>query len=579
MANQLTMFNSKNNNFLIEDTTITNATMEKGELIITHDSGAIERKKTGQVEKRITNKIIMHFQQNNHSYDRIDAERRATEIIKEDLKSKNITQLSEKIFEVAVSSKVREIMKEEIKNEFKCPKNKFRQMAETSANNDQHLNSVLDNLQSKDAYKITELTVDENYNLIKRNLSVQFLPTGGEEIKLSNTTDEEDNIILKINEDLIPYVVVPNKNSYTSGYIILNNWEMLIDMFDFTYTDIIYKLCIQIEKIWQNKKYTFPEVQSMCGTKYGVKKKLNPDFNPKNKDSKPHERFLKNKLGDYLYEMKGDSYVYEEDFHTSYRFFKRDVLEPAIEEINKKTPYHIILIEHRRGNKVRTPIEYIQFQVTRKKNSKMLDDIKYSSMGYYAATRLFWHKYDNKEELVGNMDSFAEKLQDEFLKGNFKQNILEISSLNELNETTQNNREAINQIKTIFAANIDELAHYSFSEKYLVIFDTSTPKRRAFYSRLGDDAISCLERLVELHPAQIKQALTSKEETSNTNMLDFTPFEFYDAISERWITISKFNFEQYETNLNTEISKGNKKAFKGFKNRGIKKEFFQRFVD
>lgn len=602
--------------FLIEDKTLTRAEIRPTKVFVRDNFGKlIKVAKSGIVEKRIENRIITVIQKRTHSIDIPSIENEAMEIVNAKLKALNIAEIDKEIYSIAIAEECRKLIKQKVSNRFEFTKKGILEIAKTSSNNIYHLTEVLQNLQSKETRKFEELYVSDDFSEIrKRDQTASFLPTLGEDYSLTNK-DLNEKIIFTVNEDLLPYMIAPNKKSYGSkGYIVIYN--DIIDEFEFTHTLSMYKIIMDIEKIWQNAKFSYKEVQARFGTKYGVKKKktynkiyLNSitkisenKFQDKEKDiftlkeentkiafyskvkffeilsDEKGEYFIKDKIekdrfGDPIYEEDEDSnYIYEEDYYSTYRFFKRDVIDKAIAEINKKSPFIIKLIEHRERGLKATPIEAIQFQVTRKKNNVFNNMMKYRSLGYYAATRINFHKLKNTKTAISNLDEYAKKLDENFDNGEFQKPILEIQTLSDLAEKVEENYEAIVAIKDMLLLNIIELSHLTFSEEYLVVFDTSTPRNQfKMHNRLGDDAIECLEFINKHYMKEIEK---DQNKTTAAPIFSFLPFEFFSEVKERPITISQKSYGEMKEEIETAIKNGQKSAFKKFKNKDVKNQFY-----
>jgi len=603
--------------FLIEDKTLTRAEIRPTKVLVRDDFGKlIKVAKSGMVEKRIENRIITEIQKRTHSIDIPSIENEAIEIVNVKLKALKITEVDKEKYSIAVAEECRKLIKSKVSNRFEFTKKGILEMSKTSSNNIYHLADVLQNLQSKETRKFEELYVSDDFSEIrKRDQTASFLPTLGEDYSLTNK-DLNEKIIFTVNEDLLPYMIAPNKKSYGSkGYIVIYN--DIIDEFEFTHSLSMYKIVMDIEKIWQNAKFSYKEIQARFGTKYGVKKKktynkiyLNSitqisenKFQDKEKDiftlkqendqkiafytkmkfyeilsDEKGEYFVKDKIekdrfGDPIYEEDENSnYIYEEDYYSTYRFFKRDVIDKAIAEINKKSPFIIKLIEHRERGLKATPIEFLQFQVTRKKNNVFNNIMKYRSLGYYAATRINFHKLKTTKTAITNLDEYAKKLDENFDNDEFQKPILEIQTLSDLADKVEENYEAIMAIKDILLLNIIELSHLTFSEEYLVVFDTSTPRNQfKMHNRLGDDAIECLEFINKHYMKEIEK---DQNKTMSPPIFNFLPFEFFSEVKGRPITISQKSYEEMREEIEISIKNGQKSAFKKFKNKEVKNQFY-----
>lgn len=603
--------------FLIEDKNITRAEIRPIKVLITNDFGKVEKvAKSGVIEKRIESRIITEIQKRTYSIDILAIENEATDIVNSKLEALGIVEIDKERYSIAIAEECRKLIKAKVSNRFEFTKKGILEIARTSSNNIYHLTEVLENLQSKETRKFEELYVSDDFSEIRRrDQTAAFLPTLGEDYSLTNK-DLDEKIIFTVNEDLLPYMIAPNKKTYGSkGYIVIYN--DIIDNFDFTHTLNMYKIIVDIEKIWQNAKFTYKEIQARFGTRYGVKKKKTYNkiylnlitqisdhkYQDKEKDifslhfendkkiayysktklfpivsDEKGEYFIKDKIekdrfGDPLYEEDENSnYVYEDDYYLTYRFFKRDVLDKAIAEINQKSPFIIKLIEHRERGLKATPIEYVQFQVTRKKNNVFNNMMKYRSLGYYAALKINFHNLKNNKTPISNLDEYAQKLDESFDIGEFNKPIVEIQTLGELAQRVEDNYEAIMAIKDILLLNIVELSHLSFSEDYLVVFDTTTPRNRyKMHTRLGDDAIECLDFINQHY---IKDLQKVQNDIGADPIFRFLPFEFFSEVKERPITINQKSYPNMKEEIDTAIKNSQKSLFKKFKNKDVKNQFY-----
>ena len=286
------MHNNKNNQrYLFEDKNITNAEYRPGKNKVKNLDNTIAYKKTSILEKKIAFNIQAEVQKRTSTINRQEIEEEATNIINHKLIKLNLVDetgkvlISKEMREIAIAEESRKIMKMKINNRFEFSKNELLEITKTSSNNAYHLSKTLNNLQGKDTHTIYESYVTEDFSEIRqRKMNINMFPMTGEDISLTNL-DSDEKILIKIDEDYIPYTIVPNKRSIgdKQGFNML--FADIFESFTSEYSQIFYKIIVDIENIWQNKEYTYKEFQKFFGTKYGIKKKIDALGNPKKKPS------------------------------------------------------------------------------------------------------------------------------------------------------------------------------------------------------------------------------------------------------------------------------------------------------
>ncbi len=93
---------------------------------------------------------------------------------------------------------------------------------------------------------------------------------------------------------------------------------------------------------------------------------------------------------------------------TDYRIFKKNVLMPALEDLNNYTDYDIELVETRLSRKV----DFISFNIKLKNKSD--SNLKYGvdKVAYYIASRLYYFTANKILNLIGYANHIAEQIQD-----------------------------------------------------------------------------------------------------------------------------------------------------------------------
>lgn len=564
---------------LFEDKQITNAEYRPTKKLHKTKSNEIIYYKTSAIEKRIQFNLHVEIQKRTFTLDKEAIEKEAEDIVNRKLIDNNLVDketgkclVSGSVRNIAIAEESRNIIKSRVNNTFEFSKKELLDITNTSPNNAYHLEKVLKGLIGKDTYKIIESYVTDDFSEIRqRKKNVSLIPVTGEDISLTNV-NSEDKIIIKIEEDFIPYLIAPNKASkeLSTGFNIIQG--EIFESFDSEYAQILYKIIEDIKNIWQNKIYTYKEIQSLFGTKYGVIKKLDP------KTGKP----LKNKDNDFIYELdKEDNFIYADNYLDTWRFFKRDVLKKALIEINSdKTPYIVKIIEVRENRK--KPLEGIKFQIDRKKDSSYNNLALYGSVYYYTVVQRQFERARGSEPLIEDMkvyaqaESFTKQLDTYRESGeNFPTPINGAHNFNELFKRVENNVQAIKKIKSLLARNIEKISHLKFNEKYLVVVDSTSVNsgRLRLQKRLGNDAIECYDAIIDKYEDIIN-------EDTNKNVKDlknFINFKFKDKVSGDFININKSNLEDYRSRIEASIELGNKRDFKGFKAMSVKKEFYKIF--
>lgn len=608
----------EDDSYYFEDAKITRAEVLEQKKEVIQKNGAIKLELGSKVKKRINSSLTASIQKKTLSVDRKSIEAEAEKIVfnrmiehgliksisdLSDIENPYLKELQSK-HRIAVVNEISKSIKQIVPNRFYFKKNEMLKIAKMSSNNTYHLEKVLNDMRSEKTAIVIEKRISQDFKTIyEEKMNVSFITGYGFKVEIepnlfsSNTTNEIEinqtlsfkdlptnaEIVIEIHPDFLPYLINPHKNKYTEGFIQVYN--KYTNKFNFEHSDTLYKFILDISMIWRNTKFTYMQLLKRFPSNYGKKKKLNPKFEvgmPINK------KYLRNSRYEYIYELdKNQNFIYEDDYLKTYRFFKNDILNPAIEEINQYSEYTVSLIEHRRKNLKNGILEFVQFEIQKKKvEEKEVGVGKYINIAYYVAARIAMYNIINNKQAIENIPSFAtknikpliEKEQDDFF---LSRKIAGLGSMYEANCRVEENHIAIKNIKELLFQNHKETATLWFDEEYMVVFNkgargrkTSTSKHR-IYPHLGEDAIQCWNELLKQFPKLIGKNNSQDKADIST----YLNFEYYTKDENRFITISKNNYSNYANEISTSIANKEKRCFKGFKNMNTKKEFFENFIE
>ena len=251
--------NKKQLQFLYKDTAITDSELRRENSIVEHLGGKIERKKTGIMQQRIAREIFTEIQQRTIStFKRKEIENLMKKEVLIDINNKGIKTIDENIINIAIAQRVNEYIKKSINNEFMFTDKEMQGITQSSSNNMDYIkNKVLPSMRSNNSHVVYEDYVTDDYSEIRtKRLDISYFPTFGDDYSNKNP-GEDSKIIVRLNPDLLPYIVSPNKNSYSS-YITLHSEVM--NTFDSTYTECMYEIVMQYKAIWKTKKFTYKTV-------------------------------------------------------------------------------------------------------------------------------------------------------------------------------------------------------------------------------------------------------------------------------------------------------------------------------
>lgn len=627
-------YDDEDKGFLLEVPTITNSEVRKNYVETIQKSGHVVRTKPGIVEERIEHGIMTEVQKRTSQIDRKLFEKKALEEVDKKLIELNLVAedgrllIPEENRTIAIVQATRALLKKEISNRYKFTKAQLMKISRQSSSNMQYLDKVLSNMRSKKNYIIEEKVVSDDFQTIRvERLSLSFFTAFGisSEEKNNSTSsmaitvaDEEslrkvslremkdtDELIIEHDTNYIPYIVRPTQTNYHEGHIRIEN--SIFYSFDSEYTAPMYKIAEQWKDNWVRNIFTMIPLQKRFGSKYGVKKKLNPKYDKNNPDMTPADRYLKNIYNHYIYEVdKNDQYIYDDDYLKEFKFFKKLVLQKAINELEVKTNYRIRIIEIREGghplysyncslldlikkgkaiytesvNTVvigspRGQLKFIQFEITEKKPQKVKSIVNLKSPSYYAAIRLQLDKIDNKKETVVNLDKYAKSL-----KKNFPENfnpILEIETYEDLLEKVEKNYLAILELRKLLRLGLKKLSSIVYCPKYMLAYDKASKNTglQKYADRLGDDAIECLEVIYSDNPDLRDIDLDSIGEKK---IEDFLPFAF-SCDGEKFASITSKNYIEYSMEIHKAIKEKRRKRFKSFESMHKKREFIYTFID
>lgn len=561
--------NDNTKRFLMENTAVTNAEYLPRKRMEKQKDNSIVYKKSSVIEKRIQFFILAHVQQNTNAVDRVEIENRAMKNINKDLIALKLVEPDGKLmipksfYKIAIAEEVRKLIKKEIDNKFLFTRRELQHIAKVNSRNITHLNNVLKDMAGKDTHTVTETYISDDYSEIReRKLNVQMFPVTGNDISLTNI-DEDEKLIVKIEEDLMPYLIAPHKGTVNRGYNLLQG--EIFEAFESEYAQILYKILVDIKDSPQNKVFTYKELQLLFGTNYGVVKALDEKGVPR-----------KNQNQEFIYEL--DEYknrIYMENYKTTWKSFKQFVLTKAIAEINSdKTPYIIEMHEIR--DSLRKPITGIMFIIKNKKTDTFLNFERYNSLSYYCSVAAQFEKSKMNQGLINDLDKYAEVLVQPINAGGIYTPLFAgTSCIEELKELVSHNVVAIKAIKEILSLNIPNLNHLKFNETYMVVVDGRTVRKSSLrlQTRLGDNAIDSYKNLINTYSKTIeKHRDNAEDEFSN-----FLPFKYFSKKSGKLISVTKKNIDEHLSEIKDSIRTGDKRAFKGFLSRMFKNDFYTRF--
>lgn len=603
--------------YFFEDAKITRAEYQEQKREIIQKNGAIKLESGSKVKKRIHYSLITAIQKQTLSVDRSKLENDAEETVISQMIEKGLITSTQDLFEnkkentdlqnkykIAVVNEIATRLKKEIPNKFYFNKEEILDISKMSTNNTYHLEKVLNDMRSENSAIVTEKKIDKDFEKIyDEKMLISFITGYGyrveEEPSLfsSSATNEIEidnnkafsfkdlptnaKIIIEIHPDFLPYLINPHKNKYTEGYIQVFN--KTINKFSFEHSIVLYKLVIEIKAQWQDRKFSYLDLLKRFPSNYGKKKKLNPKYT---EDMPVAKKFLKNSKNEYIFELdRNQNFIYEEDYLKTYRFFKKEVLNPAIEEINEHSEYTVNLIEHRHKNLKNGLIEYVRFEIQRKKEeSKDISYSKYLDISYYLAARVAVYNILNNRTPIENITKFAQSLkkaldeeQDTFFTN---RKISNLTSIDDAKERVNENHAAIQKIKHLLFQNHKETSTLWLDEDYLVVFDKKEKGKKVvqgkdskFYPILGEDAIQCWKEIEKRYP----KLLNDDKKDASKDLTYYLPFEFYSDELSKFVMVTQTKLTTYELEIFNAIKTKKKNLFKGFKNMRFKKSFYENF--
>lgn len=596
--------------FFFEDAKITRAEVVKEKREIPQANGSIKIESTSKLKKRIHYALTTAIQKNTQSFDRKVIEKQAeAEVIEEMIAfgfgktPEDITLTNDKEvynrYRIAVVNRIATKIKKEVSNKFYFLKSEILEITKTTTNNYSHLEKILNDMRSENRAIVTEKKISNDYSKIyDEKMSISFITGFGHSVEIESslfeaaTTNDiimgnneelsfkdlpqNAKIIIQVHPDFLPYLINPHKNKYTDGFIQIFNKTLC--SFSYDATEYLYKIAIEYEALNLSKKFTYIELLKRIPSNYGKKKKLNPKYTP---DMHVSHKFLKNNRNEYIFEMdRSGNFIYEDDYLKTYRFFKKEVLQPAIEDLNSNSDYIVKLIEHRHKNLKNGIIEFIQFSIQKKKtNVKEYSSSFYNDIAYYITARVAVNYALNKKDGIDNLEKYALKLREALDKEGDKffigKNIAGIKTIEEAELRVKENANAIQKIKNFLFQNYKETSTLWFDEKLLVVLDKKDWAKRTVgqYPMLGEDAIQCWNKIESLYPGLINK----EKKDASKDLTYYLPFEFFSKDEGRYLTVTASKLNIYEPEIIESISQKNKKHFKAFKNMKLKKSFFENF--
>mgnify|MGYP005627066905 CR=1 FL=1 len=478
------------------------------------------------------------------------------------LKQMNILNIDRNKYNVAVIEEIRNIIRKEVPSVLKINKAEYFNLTDNLTKNTSQALRLIENIKNTRKFALTEKYLSEDYSTIRtRRIQGTFISSSGDDIVEGINDPQNESIILHFDPVLWSYYIAVNRlKILNKGFIHI--YTDTIDAFSSHHTFTMYYIVKKYEKIWRNVKFEYRDLQKKFGTHYGVKKQYDNEGVP-----------MLGRDGETLYQVdKNGDYVYEDNYLSSYRFFKRDILQKRIEEINSdKTIFHVEIEDNVvRG---RAFNGFLKFAITRKKSVKYKDSPNYQNAGLYMAIRHYFIEYSlsYKPRDISEITEEAHSYNAHLAEGKYKKPIPGIFSLSDLKTKVAENCIAIKEIKAIFSNNFLCLKHYYFDERYLVVINGN--RTQSFLSRLGDDALTSLIKLREFLDTQDLVSSIIQPST----LVDFLPFTFSNHTTSIRITID--NLDEKIKMIDLEINNKNHKAFKAFKNIETKKKFKTLFFE
>ena len=560
--------------FVQKDMDMIHSERVTNDVIVVANDGREIRKKTGMVANRIKDRSYMIVQQRTVStFDRNALADKFRKDVLVDMKNKGIQNIEKDTVDYAIEGKIREYIKTNINNEFPITKDEFLEMAQVGSNN---LSYVMDKIiipymqnTPNDIEKVIEHSVDENYNKVEKVIAIPTMPKIG--IAKYEDTNKEDHYFIRVDKDLLARLVGINKNApYATIYLATK------EKLDSKYTATLYELlsrCVSMMNKFDKRtgrvSFEYKELLKYFGSDLGKKKKRNPKYNKETMSS--DKEFVKQN-GRHIWEVDNNgTVIYEKEYKKTYNDFKKDILNVAIAEYNNKSGQTVAIEEIKRTKLGKISkigaIEEIIFIVSDSRPIKTNDFI--ASLYYFKAnpSNLTFKEIKNALTILvsDNNEIEEESLNRERIIGDLKttEELIEY----DLNE----NNKAFNDLKIILNSKNENFKDYYYDDVLNTVF---LKKQKEKAMRIGDNCIESLESLENLHGDLVEALLSEKQ---NNLPIDYVPFSI--TFDNKAITVNKTNFNTHKNKVDFLIKEKNHKAFKGFKSRFIKKDFYEAFFD
>lgn len=422
-------------------------------------------------------------------------------------------------FEVALNQESQKSIKKIVTTEYEFSMNEIVELTGVSANNAYHLRRRLSHLQFKEAMRIVEYTVDENYESVEQEIvDIILIPT---------IRTKRGSISFEINKAAIPYFFALTKN-FTQ--LSLNH----IKNFSSSYSLRLYEICQMIRKIQNNMVYTFEELQPKFGTNY-----------------------------------------------KEYRFFKAQILKPALLEVNERSDITVEVIENK---KYKAEIK-ISFKVKLKNGSEttleaedLSEELTNEKIANFISLRTYFKRINTINQ-IEDINKYGKRMLKAIKDGTVlgvAEDIIEAKA----------SYKAIPEIKKLLAKFPDLFSGLTWDEKYLTVRSSEPTLNSYGYVRLGDTANEALQQLL-WRTREIKEPREIVAEEIHEQIRSFeTIWEkladagFIYKTVDGMIQIDADNISKWKAELEERVIKNPRTAMMYFKiEDGFLMDEFEKYID
>jgi len=505
----------------------------------------IYKKATTTNDEKIADTCIEIFQNANlEKHINLDAiKEKAFESVEKLFSEKNLVisenntkkenELIEKKQKIAYNQYIKKYIDDNLSSEYSIDFGKFIEL--TGIKSAQRIGNaleLLDNIQNKNFYSWNEEKLNDKFEIVNEIVKIAVIP----EIrlildnKIGGLLDENGNKLYNSIRDLIK-ANIKNKKKYIQKITFKINAAYISNILglerDYTEPDrkqrINFKssgafrldtLLRSIEKIqnYPNKAhFTFEQIQKKFGTQY-----------------------------------------------QEYKNFKRRVLEPAIDDLNKYTNLNVELIEVRKGGP-KTELQYIKFKITRKNNT---DKERYGveKTAFYIGSRIFYFSKSN----IKNLIAFSKDIENK-QKESLDITIYENKDYLTWKDEAEKAYRLEDKLKKLISDN------KLFIDQHNLVY---CDKRMCLVKQVpADDENELLKNsLLKYNDRTVTNPMESIEYledllktgySDRADIFDFIPFEVTSSNQIDWILIS--NMIDYQNNEELILKNINEKKLKYFK--------------